>query len=182
MTDNELEALAQEVSTCVKCRLSKGRTKAVPGEGPIHATVMLLGEAPGRKEDETGRPFVGQAGRLLDKALAEAGLGREEVFITSVVKCRPPENRIPKDDEMEACSDYLDRQVDVIRPKVIVLLGGVAYRRMTGRKGNIRRGRQGEYRGAALLATYHPAVALHGRPDWLDLLTGDLRKAASHFG
>jgi DNA polymerase len=179
MAKGELLAVAKDVSACTKCSLSKGRTMAVPGVGPDGASIMLLGEAPGRMEDRTGRPFVGPAGRMLDKALSEAGLRREEVFITSVVKCRPPENREPERDEIDACRRYLERQVDALRPRVIVLLGRVACAAITGRKGRMQRGSCGSYRGASLFATYHPAVALHGRPQWLGVLTSDLREAAS---
>jgi uracil-DNA glycosylase family 4 len=178
MKASELEAVADEVSTCRKCRLWEGRTVAVPGEGPIGSRILLLGEAPGRNEDASGRPFVGRAGHLLDRALQQAGLNREDVFITSVVKCRPPENREPKDDEIEACRGYLERQVDIMKPKVILLLGRVAIGSLAGRKGRILRGPIGPYRGALLFATYHPGVALHGRPDWLGLLVKDLERAS----
>jgi uracil-DNA glycosylase family 4 len=179
MAKNELLAVAKEVSVCTKCGLCRGRTKAVPGEGPVDASMVLVGEAPGGMEDKTGRPFVGPAGRMLDKALSEAGLSRKEVFITSVVKCRPPENREPEADEITACSRYLERQVDSIGPRVVVLLGRVARAAVTGRRDRIQRGPAGGYRGACLLTTYHPAVALHGRPQWFKALSQDLREAAS---
>lgn len=179
MAKGELLAVAKEISVCTKCRLCRERTIAVPGEGPGTASMMLVGEAPGRMEDGTGRPFAGPAGRMLDKALSEAGLTRGEVFITSVVKCRPPENREPEEDETAACRRYLERQVDALRPHVIVLLGKVASSAITGRKGRIQRGPAGRYRGASLFATYHPAVALHGRPQWLEALSKDLREAAT---
>ena len=178
MEKDELRAVAKEVSACTRCRLCQGRTLAVPGEGPGEASIMLVGEAPGRMEDRSGRPFVGAAGRMLDRALSEAGLRREEVFITSVVKCRPPENREPEEDELEACRRYLERQVDALRPRVVVLLGRVASSAIAGRKGRIQRGPAGRYRGASLFSTYHPAVALHGRPHWLGALSEDLREAA----
>jgi len=178
MTKSEIAEVAREVTVCELCRLCGSRTNAVPGEGPSRPKLMLIGEAPGRKEDATGRPFVGQAGRILDGALAKAGLKREEVFITSVVKCRPPDNREPKPDEVEACRRYLERQVDALRPRVVVLLGRVAESALTGSKGGLRRGDLGFYRGASLYATYHPAVALHGRPQLLDSLVADLRAAA----
>jgi len=179
MAKNELSAVAKEVSACTKCRLCRGRTNAVPGEGLVGASMMLVGEAPGRMEDKTGRPFVGPAGRMLDKALSEAGLKRKDVFITSVVKCRPPENREPEVDEITACSRYLERQVDAIGPRVVVLLGRVARAAVTGRRDRIQRGPAGGYRGASLFTTYHPAVALHGRPQWLEALSEDLREAAT---
>jgi len=178
MTKRELSAIAGEVSACTKCRLCRNRTLAVPGEGPSTSRIMLVGEAPGKKEDISGRPFVGQAGRILEKALASAGLERDEVFITSVVKCRPPGNREPMADEMEACRDYLRRQADALRPSVVILLGRVAQLGVTGMKGNLQRGPAGGYRNAKLYVTYHPAVALHGRPQLLEALSADLRAAA----
>jgi uracil-DNA glycosylase family 4 len=182
MAKSRLPAVAKEVSTCRKCRLCRGRTNAVPGEGPEESLMMLVGEAPGRMEDASGRPFIGPGGRMLEKALKEAGLKREGVFITSVVKCRPPENREPRDDEIAACSGYLERQVEEIRPRVIVLLGRVASAAVTGRVGRIQRGPAGRFEGASLFATYHPAAALHGRPQLLMALSEDLREAASMAG
>ena len=158
----------------MKCELCKGRLNAVPGEGPRDARLMLVGEAPGKFEDRSGRPFVGQAGRLLDGALLEVGLSRNELFITSVVKCRPPDNRVPKREETEACLEYLKRQVAALRPKVIITLGRVSYAALTGSKGNIQRGPAGEYMGVKLISTYHPAVALHGHPQWIRFLIKDL--------
>jgi DNA polymerase len=118
-----LDSIASEIVVCPKCRLSKSRKKAVPGEGSDTGTVMFVGEGPGRNEDLQGRPFVGQAGRLLDELLTMAGLIRSDVFICNVVRCRPPNNRDPLPDEIETCTPYLERQINVIRPKLIVTLG-----------------------------------------------------------
>ena len=119
----ELDAVAAEVAVCPKCELARSRTHAVPGEGNPHARVMLIGEGPGWHEDQQGRPFVGNAGKFLNELLALAGLKREEVFITNVVKCRPPGNRDPMPDEIAACAPYFDRQIGAIDPDVIVTLG-----------------------------------------------------------
>src|ERR1700730_166798 len=118
-----LKEVAAEVATCTKCDLCKGRTKAVPGEGNPHAKVMFIGEGPGFHEDKQGRPFVGPAGQFLDELLASINLKRSDVFITNVVKCRPPSNRDPEPSETTACNDYLDRQIAAINPGVIVTLG-----------------------------------------------------------
>ncbi|TLZ57966.1 MAG: NUDIX domain-containing protein [Methanobacteriota archaeon] len=123
-----LEDIASKVRGCTLCRLHQSRTCAVPGEGPIDAHVFLIGEAPGRQEDAAGQPFVGSAGKVLNKALAAARLSREDVFITNVVKCRPPANRAPTADEIEACRPYLRSQIEAVRPRVLVSLGSTALR------------------------------------------------------
>lgn len=118
-----LDAVAATVRTCARCRLHEGRTHAVPGEGTGRAGIVLVGEAPGRNEDETGRPFCGAAGRNLDAGLEAAGIDRADVFVTSIIKCRPPGNRDPKDDEKEACRPHLEAQLAALRPRAIVALG-----------------------------------------------------------
>src|SRR5216684_7329576 len=122
-SEDLLKEIAAEVSTCTKCNLCKSRTKAVPGEGNPHARIMFVGEGPGFHEDRQGRPFVGQAGRFLEELIGSIGLTRDQVFITNVVKCRPPENRDPSPNEINACAPYLDRPFDLIRPKIVVTLG-----------------------------------------------------------
>jgi len=119
----ELATLEQEVSACPLCDLSRTRKRAVPGEGPVDAEVMFIGEGPGSNEDQQGRPFVGPAGRLLNELLASIGLARDQVYITNVVKCRPPNNRDPMPQEIAACAPYLERQLALIKPKVVVTLG-----------------------------------------------------------
>lgn len=121
-----LVKLVEEAKKCVKCKLYKTRTNVVVGEGPLNSLIMLVGEAPGYWEDKQGRPFVGAAGKFLDKLLSFAGLNRGKVYITNIVKCRPPKNREPKPDEIEACKSYLDRQITLIKPKIICALGNVA--------------------------------------------------------
>jgi len=122
----ELERIAEEIRKCTKCPLHENRKNAVPGEGNIERKIMLIGEAPGFNEDVQGRPFVGRAGMLLEKFLLSIGLKREQVFITNVVKCRPPNNRQPTEEEINACSVYLDKQIEIIKPKVIVCLGNIS--------------------------------------------------------
>ena len=159
--DRELAIVHQEILDCTKCPLHASRTNAVPGEGSINAQVMFVGEAPGVKEDESGRPFVGRSGNLLTDMIAEIGLSRDEVFITSVLKSRPPNNRTPRKNEIEACKPYLHRQIDIIGPKIIVLLGGVAVSSVIGPlKVSEAHGRVHEAEGRKFFITYHPGAAL----------------------
>src|SRR5262249_52428627 len=131
----KLEVLAAQIRVCTKCPLSESRTLAVPGEGRTYAKVMLIGEAPGREEDESGRPFVGAAGRFLDQVLEGTGIDRADLVITNIVKCRPPKNRAPKVGEIETCtSNYLFEQIELLNPKLIVLLGGIAAKKILGVK------------------------------------------------
>ncbi len=154
-----LEDLNNKIISCLLCRLSKSRTNAVPGEGPIDARIMLIGEAPGAEEDLTGRPFVGRAGRLLDRLLKEAEIERSDVFITSVVKCRPPKNRKPKRDEMDICvSTYLRPQMSLIEPKVVGLMGNVASQAVLGKQGVTSM--HGQVFDDKFLVTFHPAAIL----------------------
>ncbi len=122
-----LKKVAEEVGACRRCGLSKTRTKAVPGEGPAHARMMLIGQAPGKEEDAAGKPFVGKAGKFLDQLLRKNGLDRKKLFITSPVKCYPPRNRKPHAKELKRCRPFLDRQLDIIKPKIIVLMGDTAF-------------------------------------------------------
>ena len=167
--------LTEEITRCQKCRLCAGRTYPVPGEGNPHARLMFIGEGPGRDEDQTGRPFVGRAGQLLDKMIGAIGLSREEVFIANVVKCRPPQNRAPEADEVAACMPYLRAQVGLIRPQVIVLLGSSALGAILGPDHRITRERVAwiERKGVWFMPTFHPAALLRDeskkRPVWEDL-------------
>ncbi len=161
MTNVTLKRVHELIMVCPKCALSKSRTKAVPGEGPENARVMFIGEGPGWYEDQQGRPFVGPAGQLLDHLLKLVKLPRTEVFITNVVKCRPPDNRDPRPEEIEACAPYLDQQIELIAPRVIATLGRHSMARFfPGRTisqvhGTTRRGD-----GVIYFALYHPAAAL----------------------
>jgi DNA polymerase len=171
-----LQEIHDLVSTCTRCRLHQGRKHAVPGEGNAHADILLVGEGPGAEEDARGRPFVGKAGQLLTRMLAAIELTREEVFITNIVKCRPPQNRNPLPDESEACAPYLRGQIALIQPRIIVCLGGPAAQRLTGSQQGITklRGRIHTYLDYPVLPTYHPAAVLrfpekYKRPVWNDL-------------
>jgi uracil-DNA glycosylase len=157
-----LEEVAAEVRVCPKCELARTRTKAVPGEGPADARVMLIGEGPGWHEDQQGRPFVGNAGKFLNELLGIAGLSRADVFITNVVKCRPPGNRDPLPDEIVACSAYLDRQIAAIDPDVVVTLGRFSMARWFPGERISRIHGQPKRDGRRLIVPmYHPAAALH---------------------
>lgn len=157
-----LEEIAEQVRGCPKCELSRTRTNAVPGEGDLHAEVMLVGEGPGFYEDREGRPFVGNAGNFLNELLAKAGLQREEVFITNVVKCRPPGNRDPLPDEIAACAPYLEGQIEAIDPAVIVTLGRFSMARWFPGERISKIHGQAKRQGRRLIVPmYHPAAALH---------------------
>jgi len=158
-----LETLHQEVRECTLCPLHRGRLKAVPGAGNPEAEIMIIGEAPGQKEDEQGLPFVGAAGQLLNELLAGIGVKREDTYISNLVKCRPPQNRDPLPNEVEACSDYLHRQIDIIDPAVILVLGRHALQRLLPGVDGISRvhGRLIERNGRAYVPLYHPAAALY---------------------
>lgn len=158
----ELVDLAKEVAACRRCPLAQGRTRAVPGEGPENAAIMFIGEGPGFHEDQQGRPFVGAAGQFLDELLQSIGLRRDEVYITNVVKCRPPGNRDPQPDEIEACQSYLDRQIALIKPKVIVTLGRYSMARaFPNEKISTIHGRPRKIDGVVYVPMFHPAAALH---------------------
>ena len=158
----EVEQLYDEVRGCQRCTLARTRTLAVPGEGPLDAEVMFIGEAPGVNEDRQGRPFVGQAGAFLEELLGEAGLTRPEVYICNVLKCRPPGNRDPLPTEIEACSDYLSSQIRLINPLLIVTLGRYSMSRFFPNQAISRiHGRPREANGRILVPMYHPAAALH---------------------
>ncbi len=161
-TEEILKEVAAEVSVCTKCDLCKGRTKAVPGEGNPHAQVMFIGEGPGFHEDKQGRPFVGPAGQFLEELLASINLKRADVFITNVVKCRPPGNRDPLPAEIDACNGYLDRQIAAIDPQVIVTLGRFSMAKFFGgEKISAIHGRARKMDGRICIAMYHPAAGLH---------------------
>ena len=181
-----LEALATQIRSCVQCPLYATRTKAVPGEGTPSASVMLIGEAPGREEDQRGQPFVGAAGRFLDEVLASSGVDRRVLFITNTVKCRPENNRTPRKREVDTCTSlYLFEQIELINPALIMLLGSVATRKLFGVNSvNEVRGRVIEHNNRKYLAGYHPAASFY-REDMAEnirqdfaLLGQELRKLA----
>jgi uracil-DNA glycosylase len=158
----ELKNIAQQVSVCTLCALHYSRKLAVPGEGPANAEIMFIGEGPGFHENEQGRPFVGAAGKFLDELLEKINMRRSEVFIGNVVKCRPPGNRDPLPEELQSCSDYLERQIQIINPKVIVTLGRISMAHFlpNARIGEVH-GQSMRIRGRLVVAMYHPAAALH---------------------
>ena len=172
-----LETIAQQIIGCTKCELYKGRTNAVPGEGPTHAEIMLIGEGPGAREDKLGRPFVGASGKFLDELLEQAGLTRDEVWITNVVKCRPPGNRDPQADEIETCTtNYLENQIKLVNPSIIVTLGRhsmnwfISDVKITQVHGQMHRvGRR------FVIPMFHPAAALH-QPRFKPMLLEDFAK------
>src|SRR5438093_172945 len=171
-----LKEVAAEVSVCAKCDLCKGRTKAVPGEGNPHAKIFFIGEGPGFHEDRQGRPFVGPAGQFLDELLASINLKRADVFITNVVKCRPPGNRDPEPEESQACNGYLDRQIAAINPQVIVTLGRYSMAKFFGNeKISAIHGRARRIDGRICIAMYHPAAGLH-QQSLKDTIRSDFKK------
>ncbi|NCC35826.1 MAG: uracil-DNA glycosylase [Chloroflexia bacterium] len=172
-----LQLITDEVQTCTRCALHTGRTRAVPGEGPPTAEVMLIGEGPGYHEDRQGRPFVGPSGQLLDDLLALAGLQRADVFIGNVIKCRPPKNRDPLPDEVATCTQaYLFRQIEALNPKVIVTLGRFSMHLfLPGEKISRIHGQPRIVEGRLIVPMLHPAAALH-QPQNRPLLEADFRR------
>lgn len=158
-----LEELAAQIRVCVKCPLHESRTNAVPGDGRPTARLMIIGEAPGKDEDLSGHPFVGASGKFLNSVLEGTGLERDDFFVTNTVKCRPPKNRTPKKLEVDTCtSNYLFEQIELINPRLIMLLGGVAAKKVLGVKSvNEARGRVIEHEGRRYIVGYHPAVRFY---------------------
>jgi DNA polymerase len=171
-----LEQVADEVRACTRCPLAARRTRAVPGEGNVVSDVLLVGEGPGAREDATGRPFVGPAGQLLDELLKAIGWQRDDVFITNVVKCRPPGNRDPEPAEVTTCAAYLDRQERALDPAVVVTLGRHSLQRYLpgARIGAVHGGLRRSYTGQHVFPMYHPAAALH-QASLRDTLFRDMR-------
>jgi uracil-DNA glycosylase family 4 len=173
-----LDAVAERIRTTYCCELCPHRTNAVPGEGNPQARLVLVGEGPGATEDATGRPFVGQAGQLLESILDAIEVPRTSVYITNIVKCRPPQNRKPLPDEIAACIPYLHRQLELIHPKVILAMGGTAAESLLGVKKSLGdlRGKVHTYNGIPLVVTYHPAALLRN-PNWKKPTWDDVRIA-----
>ena len=170
-----LRLIAQKVAVCSQCRLSDHRKKPVPGEGPLESSFMFVGEGPGRTEDEQGLPFVGRAGDLLNELLSSVNLDRKYVYITNVVKCRPPENRDPQPDEVKSCSGYLLEQLEIVNPYVIVTLGRHSLEWfMPGAKIGQKHGQLLQWRDKTLIPLYHPAAGLRN-PTFLDALKRDFK-------
>lgn len=161
--DEVISQVATEVAVCTKCELHHSRKRSVPGEGPVNAEILFVGEGPGFHENEQGRPFVGAAGKFLEDLLASIGLTRSEVFITNIVKCRPPANREPRPEEVSTCtSQYLERQIQAINPKVMVTLGRHSMERYLQKvKISDVHGQAFQLKGRLIVPMYHPAAALH---------------------
>lgn len=178
-----LSNLEKAVAGCKKCRLHETRTNTVFGEGPANADFMIIGEAPGEREDEQGLPFVGAAGRELDIVLELAGIDRKDIYITNVVKCRPPGNRNPDMDEIESCIGYLKRQLEMINPEVIILLGNVALSLVTGTASGITkmRGKKMKYLSYTAIPTFHPVYVIRN-PRSRELVAKDLKEAKRCIG
>ncbi len=184
---DELESYAEGVASCTRCRLSQGRTQVVFGSGNTHADLMFVGEAPGFHEDKQGLPFVGQAGKLLGKLLEGVGMTRADVYVANVLKCRPPGNRDPQPDEIEACESHLFKQIELIQPTVVATLGNFATKLLSGRPLGITRvhGQEQETtlggRKVLLYPLYHPAAALY-TPAMLKVLETDFARLPELLG
>lgn len=178
-----LERIRADLGECTRCRLHKARSRIVFGDGPAHADLVFVGEGPGEEEDRQGLPFVGRAGKLLTQMISAMGLERKDVYICNVVKCRPPQNRTPERDEVSTCQPFLERQLAVVRPKVIVCLGSVAVQALLGSRKSLSevRGKWFDWRGAKLLPTYHPAYLLRN-PNAKGVVWADLQKVIAELG
>ena len=164
MTGTSIGSIAEEVSACTRCGLCMGRRNAVPGMGGTESRILIVGEAPGRREDEEGRPFVGRAGEILSDLLHGAGISRESVYITNVVKCRPPGNRVPTISERDACSIHLAAEIEVVRPRIICIMGATAFRSLLdGNEIGRHRGTILKRDGIDYMVMYHPAAAIYNR-------------------
>lgn len=158
-----VNSLSRGICRCRKCRLHKSRKHAVPGEGSLTSGIFFVGEAPGKNEDETGRPFVGLSGEFFNRMLEKNDLSRSNIFVTGSVKCRPPNNRTPKDDELNICREHwLSKQIEIIDPAVIVLLGKIAMKQVLGEEDNLEKihGQVWQFNGRKCLITFHPAAAM----------------------
>jgi DNA polymerase len=177
----QLAALEETVRGCPRCPLSQTRTRAVPGEGPVDAAIMFIGEGPGANEDRTGRPFVGAAGQFLEGLLASIGLTRYDVYITNVVKCRPPNNRDPLPNEIDACKPYLVHQLKIIDPELIVTLGRFAMERwLPDKRISKVHGQAFRYGRRLIVPMFHPAAALH-QPHWRPLIEADFLQLPAYI-
>jgi DNA polymerase len=173
---SELSDLYAQVRACTRCPLGRARARAVPGEGPEDATVMFVGEAPGFHEDKSGRPFVGAAGRFLEELLASIDMTRDQVYIANVIKCRPPGNRDPSPTEIAACKPFLDRQIELIRPQMVITLGRFSMARyFPGAKISAIHGRPRKINGILYYPMFHPAAALH-QPKLRSTVEADMSK------
>jgi len=172
----ELETIKQNVIKCTKCDLCKTRTNAVPGKGSFQSDVIFVGEAPGRNEDKNGEPFVGVAGKKLSIALEEAGISRDAVYITNIVKCRPPDNRVPNTNERNTCQEYLKQEISIIKPKIICILGNTVFNSILGGSEIIKfRGKVVQKNNQLYFLTIHPAATIYNQK-LIDVLKKDIVK------
>ena len=176
---SDYEVLVEQIKGCTRCPLSQDRTHAVPGEGSLSADIMFIGEGPGFYEDRDGRPFVGPAGQLLEEMLGKIGLSRPDVYITNMLKCRPPQNRDPQPGEIDSCRPYLDQQIEMISPRVIVTLGRFSFSKFfPGESIGKARGKPRKWNGRTIFPMYHPAAALHN-PGLRPVLESDFARLPS---
>lgn len=174
--NQKLEIIKQNVIECTKCDLCKTRTNSVPGKGNFHSDVIFVGEAPGKNEDEKGEPFIGIAGKKLSIALEEAGIARDDVYITNIVKCRPPKNRVPTTMERDTCQDYLKQEITIIKPKIICILGNTAFNSLLGGSEIIKfRGKLVRKDNQLYFLTVHPAATIYNQ-ELIKVLREDIRK------
>ena len=174
--NKKLETIKQDVIKCIKCDLCKTRTNAVPGKGNFQSDVIFVGEAPGRNEDKQGEPFIGVAGKKLSIALDEVGISREQVYITNIVKCRPPSNRVPKTSERDTCQEYLKQEISIIKPKIICILGNTAFNSILGGSEITKfRGKVVRKNNQLYFLTIHPAATIYNQK-LIDLLKKDIVK------
>jgi DNA polymerase len=175
--DNLMKELENEILSCKNCPLYAGRNHAVPGAGSYNAKLMIVGEGPGQEEDLQGKPFVGRAGKLLTQLLSEIGISRGDVYITNVVKCRPPNNRVPEESEIQSCIGYLKRQIEIINPKIVLILGSTALKAVVGEKSITKvRGEEIEIEGIIYFPTFHPAAVLRDEKNKLPQIREDFMK------
>ena len=179
---HKLEEISEKVKICQKCKLCETRTNAVPGKGKFDADVIFVGEAPGRNEDNHGEPFVGAAGKRLDMILEDTGIKRDDVYITNIVKCRPPNNRIPSKEEEEACVDFINQEIEIINPKIICVMGNTAYGTLLGGKEITKNhGKIIEKDGRKFFVTFHPAATIYNQK-LIEELKEDFKKIAGFLG
>ena len=179
---HKLDSIAENIKVCEKCKLCETRTKAVPGKGNFDADVIFVGEAPGRNEDMHGEPFVGAAGKRLDMILEDTGIDREDVYITNIVKCRHPKNRVPSKQEEEACNDFIKQEIEIINPKIICIMGNTAYGTLLdGKEITKNHGKIVEKDGRKFFVTFHPAATIYNQK-LVDELKNDFRRLAEFLG
>ena len=172
----KLEQIKQDVKKCTKCELSETRTNSVPGKGNFKSDVIFVGEAPGKNEDKNGEPFIGIAGKKLTAALENAGVSRDEIYITNIVKCRPPSNRVPKPDERETCQEYLKEEISIIKPKIICILGNTVFNSVLGGSEITKyRGKVAQKDNQLYFITIHPAATIYNQK-LISVLKKDIKK------